>query len=136
MDAGWSGMWHGGGLDKAAKHAVSISGSRFLRNLNWVRPYDNYQAREDVPQYGLGVASARQLGLRLERHRIPIADQLSFGTTQAENAWCYETPDGPHRAMGLPSHPASGVGPRVATRRVGGFRSRRRSSRIRIRDRH
>jgi redox-sensitive bicupin YhaK (pirin superfamily) len=75
MQAG-RGMWHGGGLDKAGRTRGFQLWIALPSELELGPVLSVYQAPEDVPRRS-GARPPWQPRVRVERHRVPLADQLS-----------------------------------------------------------
>src|SRR4051812_36077151 len=78
MQAG-RGMWHGGGLDKAGRTRGFQLWIALPPELELGPTLSVCQAPGDVREDG-PARPPWQLRVRVERHRVPLADQLSRGT--------------------------------------------------------
>ena len=95
MQAG-RGMWHGGGLDKAGRTRGFQLWIALPPALELGPTISIYHPPGDVQSDG---RPARQLRVRIERDRVPVADQLSRGTPEGRRALALRAPDGPHRPL-------------------------------------
>ena len=96
MQAG-RGMWHGGGLDKAGRTRGFQLWIALPPELELGPTISLYQGPEDVPTRWSGARPARPLRFGIERHRVPVADQLSRRATEGRRALALLAPGGPHR---------------------------------------
>ena len=75
MQAG-RGMWHGGGIDKAGRTRGFQLWIALPPELELGPTVSICQAPEDVQARWPGARPPGQLRVRIERHRVPLADQL------------------------------------------------------------
>ncbi len=112
MQAG-RGMWHGGGLDTPGRTRGFQLWIALPPELELGPTASLYQGPEYVPQDGPARDPSRPLRVRSERHRVPVADQLSRGAPESGRTLALPAAAGPHRPVGR-----GRLGHRVDARRI------------------
>src|SRR3984893_14553081 len=95
MQAG-RGLWHGGGLDKAGR----TRGFQLCAGTRIGPERKHLPGPRRCTRRWPGARPARQLRRGIERHRVPVADQLSRSAPEGGRPLALRATGGPHRPLG------------------------------------
>ena len=94
MDAGWGGMWHGGGLDKAGRTRGFQLWIALPPELELGPTISTYQAPEDVPQDGPARILLGRYGSASSAIASPSPVNYLAVRLKARERWRYKPPTG------------------------------------------